>query len=466
MSIALRTFHKLPPSSRSLVASLRGLYLKWWRYDGQTDRLVEEALERDYWSPKEWSEWRARQLSYVLDRAARTVPYYRLMWTERRKNGDKASWEYLENWPILEKKELRNFSPQFVADDCSRSRMFHEHTSGTTGTSLDLWLTGQTVKRWYALFEARCRRWHGLSRHDRWAILGGQVVARAGQRTPPFWVWNSAMKQLYMSVYHLSPDCIGAYLDALKRYRVKYVLGYPSAIYAIAHEALKRNRSDVKLEVVMTNAEPLYGYQREAISAAFSCPVRETYGMAEIAAAASECGHGRLHQWPDAGHIECDMTQTGDGDPHDLICTGLLNTDMPLVRYHVGDTGRFSGSDTCECGRTLPVLDAIEGRIDDVLFTTDGRRIGRLDPIFKSGLPIVEAQLIQKSLRKIQVRYVPAADFKRDALKVLSGLIRDRMGDVEVMFEELELIPRTSRGKFRAVICELAEQEKADLASG
>lgn len=338
--------------------------------------------------------------------------------------------------------------------------MFHDHTSGTTGTSLDLWLTKDTVKHWYALFEARTRKWYGLTRKDRWAILGGQLVTPANQKKPPFWVWNAGLNQLYLSSYHLAPDMIPAYLDALVKFRVRYILGYPSAIYALAQVALRLKRKDVSMDVVITNAEPLYDFQRHSISEAFGCPVRETYGMAEIVAAASECEHGSLHQWPDTGIIEA--APDVDDAPADLICTGLINADMPLIRYRVGDSGNLSKA-KCSCGRTLPLIEKIEGRSDDLLYTSDGRRIGRLDPIFKGGLPVREAQIIQESLTGLKVLFVPDANFNPHVLKELAGRIRDRMGDVAVDFEEVHSIPRTSRGKFRAVVCQLSAEQRRDL---
>jgi phenylacetate-CoA ligase len=352
----------------------------------------------------------------------------------------------------------------FIADDCMRSTMFHDHTSGTTGSALDLWSKRETVKQWYALFEARCRRWNGVSRHDRWAILGGQLITPMKQRVPPFWIWNAGMNQLYLSSYHLSPDLIRHYFQAITKYRVKYILGYSSAIYSLAVEAIRQHRNDLKMDVVLTNAEPLYDYQRAAISEAFSCPVRETYGMAETVAAASECAHGRLHQWPEAGIIEVE-TDSSRGDlSGDLICTGLINGDMPLIRYRVGDYGKLSGS-KCECGRTLPVIESIDGRNDDVLLTADGRQVGRLDPIFKHGLPIVEAQIIQESLTVLRIRYVPATDFNKKALTRLTDAVRERMGDVEVIYEELAAIPRTHSGKFRAVISKLPAAEKMHVSA-
>lgn len=462
----LQLYHRLPAPARSVAASLHGYYLRSWRYGPETERWVSEALGREQWSAEKWKLWQEERLAYVLHRAARWVPYYREHWAARRRKGDKSSWEYLENWPILEKDSVRANASAFVADNCKIKDMYHERTSGTSGSSLNLWWSHKTVRSWYALFEARWRRWYGLSRYDRWANLGGQLVASVNQRRPPFWVWNNAFKQLYMSSYHLAPHLIPSYLDALIRYRCKYLWGYTSSLYALAQEVQRSARSDLKMDVVITNAEPLYEYQREAISRAFQCPVRETYGMSEIVAAASECSDGKLHLWPEVGMVEVfvDNELVEPGDPGDLICTGLFNEDMPLIRYRVGDRGALQSiSVFCSCGRALPILSSVEGRIDDVLYALDGKPIGRLDPIFKDGLAIREAQIIQETLGQVLIRYVPTSDYTSENGRSIINRLRARMGSVEVILEKVDEIPRGANGKFRAVICQLSPQERAAL---
>ncbi|MGH7490149.1 MAG: phenylacetate--CoA ligase family protein, partial [bacterium] len=188
--------------------------------------------------------------------------------------------------------------------------------------------------------------------------------------------------------------------------------------------------------------------------------VRETYGMAEIVAAGSECEHGRMHLWPEAGVLET-IPGTSDKASGEFLCTGLLNADMPLIRYRVGDRGEISPANSpCECGRTLPVLASIDGRTDDTLYTSDGRMIGRLDPVFKSRLPIYEAQIVQEALDRIRVRYIPVAGFTSADGLSLKERIRERMGPVNVVLDEVTEIPRTANGKFRAVICQLSAEER------
>jgi len=448
----------MPAPLQSVAASIRGYQLRSRRYGPETERLVEEARERESWSAERWRAWQSEQLGSLLEHAARRVPYYRAQWAERRRKGDRSSWQYLENWPVLEKEALRRNPAAFLADGANPRRMHHEHTSGTTGKPLDLWWSRSAMRLWYALFEARWRRWYGVSRHHRWAIAAGQLVVPAARRKPPFWVWNAGLNQLYLSSYHLAPDLVPHYLDALERYRVVYLLGYASGLYALAVEALRLGRSGARLRVAITSAEPLFPYQRQAIAEAFSCPVRETYGMSEGVAAASECEHGSLHVWPEVGWIEAleDGLPAAAGRSGDLVCTGFLNREMPLIRYRVGDRAAAPCSDAgCSCGRTLPVIGALDGRIDDVLYTADGRRIGRLDPVFKARLPVIEAQIVQESLDRVTVRYVPDGGFNGETRRAITGQLQARMGPVKVDFEQLDRIPRGANGKFRAVVCRI-----------
>jgi phenylacetate-CoA ligase len=450
-----------------VAATLRGGYLRLWRYGGGSERLCEEALERDGWPADRWRSWQEERLASVLHRAATRVPYYREMWSARRRRGDRRSWEHLEHWPILDKEPLRATPRAFVADDRRLSSLFREHTSGTTGTSLDLRVSRGTLRSWYALHEARTRRWNGTTHTDRWAIIGGQLVTPVEQERPPYWVWNAALRQLYMSAYHISPRSARDYAAALWTHRARYVVAYPSALYALARELLAQGEQAPVLSVALLNAEPVYPHQRETIERAFRCPVRETYGMSEMVAAASECEHGSLHLWPEAGWLE--VMERGErvhaGECGDFVCTSLLNLDMPLVRYRVGDRGAVSAAtSTCACGRELPVLERVEGRSDDVLYTPDGRSVGRLDPVFKAGLPVREAQIVQERLDRVRVRVVPADGYRPRHGESIVDRVRARMGLVTVLVEEVEAIPRTANGKFRAVISELTTEERAWLA--
>ncbi len=455
-------YRRLPSSFRNVVASVRGYQLKRLRYGPETDCLAREAIEREAWNMGQWRTWQNEKLAALLHRAATRVPYYRERWSERLRHGDQASYQELANWPVLKKPSLRASPLEFLADDRNPRRMWCEHTSGSTGTPLTLWQSREAIRSWYALFEARWRGWYGLSRHVRWAMLGGQLVVPVEQDVPPFWVWNPAMRQVYLSVNHISEATVKSYLDALARYQVEYIWGYASALFVLASFAIARGLAVPPLKAAISNAEPFYAHQREIISKAFGCPAYDTYGMSEMVCAASECEHGTMHLWPEVGIYEV-LRDDADkpsvpGQVGRLFCTGLLNADMPLIRYETGDRVAIAKPGTrCACGRALPILLSVDGRTDDMIVTPDGRRLGRLDPVFKADFPICEAQIIQDQPDHLRVLIVPDKNYSPGAESTIAAALRERVGNMRITVERVASIPRGQNGKFKMVVSRLAQ---------
>jgi phenylacetate-CoA ligase len=165
-----------------------------------------------------------------------------------------------------------------------------------------------------------------------------------------------------------------------------------------------------------------------------------------------------MHIWPETGVVEVmdGESTVPAGTAGDLVLTGLLNDAMPLVRYRIGDRGSLAPeSRSCACGRTLPQLQSLDGRFEDVLFASDGRRLARFDTIFKANLPIREAQIVQERLDLVRVRIVPMPDYDPDVAAIIERDVRERLGEVEVRFETVPAIERSAGGKFRAVVCAL-----------
>jgi len=461
----LHIYHHLPQFAKSWVASWRGRQLWSLRYGPDTDALVQAALARERWTADQWAEYQGERLRRVLYLAGHNVPYYRALWEARRRAEDGASEATLSQWPILKKEALRRAPSDFVVQGNSRRGMQCLHTSGSTGTPLTLWRDRNANRQWYALFEARVRQWNGVSRHDAWGIIGGQLVIPVHQKHPPFWVWNGGLHQLYLSAYHLAPHTAGEYARALEEYKVRYLYGYASALHTLAELLLSAGITPRNLAAVISNAEPLYAHQRQTIARAFGCPVRDTYGTAEMMPAASECEAGSLHLWPETCILEV-LQDDGDdpvapGEVGRLVCTGLISEVMPLIRYEVGDRGALAPRDfVCPCGRTLPVLRTVEGRLDDVIVTPDGRRIGRLDPVFKADLPVREAQIIQEDALRVTVRYVPTPGFTPHHAAEIAERLRERLGNMEIRLEPTHSIPRGPNGKLRTVVNRMSKPQE------
>ncbi len=256
-----------------------------------------------------------------------------------------------------------------------------------------------------------------------------------------------------MSTFHITPGVAAEYLNALRRYRIRYVFGYASAMSALASALRAKGLVASDLAVAISNAEPVDAFQRDLISSVFQCPVRDTYGQAEIVSGASECASGALHMWPEVGVTEWVRDDSYEpiavGEAGRMLCTGLLNMDMPLIRYELGDRSTRAEEDPgCPCGRGLPTIRAVEGRSFDVALTPDGVPVGSLGTIFHSGLPMREAQIIQETLTRFRIKVVPAPGFSEKHAQDLRRGLQSRIGEsVEVIVETVDSDRANARGK-------------------
>ncbi len=442
---------------KSAGFALVGAAREKMRYGRSLGRLVSEAIERESWTDSDWAEWKSDVLPKVLHAASKDVPAYREHWDQHRLRGRGGDVGDLGSWPILRREMVRRDAGSFVSDSAPRLARFVDQTSGSTGSPLRVVSSLHVQRSWYGLVEARMRRWNNVTRLDRWAILGGRLVVPVPQTEPPYWIWNAAMRQLYCSAYHISPRSVEAYLDALRRYRVEYLVGYPSALAALAECAAEQSLEAPRMRVVIANAEPVLAHQRRAIEECFGSAVRNTYGMAELVAGASECTADTMHLWPEVGHLEVldfeDDSPAPPGTAGRLVLTGLLNSAMPLIRYEIGDVATWPTTpQACRCGKKLPVAPDIEGRLDDVVITSGGRRVGRLDKIITPDIPVREVQIVQEALEHFVVRVVPSTGWTAAHSESLAGALRSRVGDVRIEVVSVQTIPRTRNGKIRTVI--------------
>ena len=163
-------------------------------------------------------------------------------------------------------------------------------------------------------------------------------------------------------------------------------MGYPSALHTVAEYALQSGDSLPPARGVFTSAERLTEHVRHALETAWQCRVFDRYGAVEGCASASQCEFGRYHVSPEVGIIEILDAEGRDAAPGvegEVVCTGLQNLLQPLIRYRLGDVARWSRQQDCPCGRMMPILEGIDGRLEDSCYTADGRRIVRFDTVFK-----------------------------------------------------------------------------------
>lgn len=444
-----------------------GTYGWWWyrrRFGRSFGGLVAELKAREHWTAEQFRALQEERLRKLFI-AARRSPYYRQVFAEAGINPGLAPFAALGRMPILSKETLRTTPQGLLTQNPPPRGTITFKSSGTTGTPTEIYYTRDFHALEMAIPEARNLSWAGVSHHDRRVMFGVRKVCRFEQRRPPFWRFSPAENMAYASIYHLSSRFLPHYLEFLRSYRPTVIMGYPSALNTVASYALSlQDHGLPPAKAVFTTSETITADARERIEAAFQCRIYDRYCAVEMSLFASQCEYGRYHVSPEVGIIEivdADGKEAPPGAMGEVICTGLQNTLQPLIRYRIGDIARWAIDQHCHCGRAMRILESIDGRFEDICYTSDGRQMLRFDTLFKGIKNVREAQVVQETLGLFTVYVVPANGFSAHEMGTIKENMEMHAGKVRVVVTPVNAIQRSSSGKFRAVVCNLSPADKS-----
>ncbi len=455
--LPLRSYYAMPAWVQSLMLSGYGLRLRYLRYGRHHRQALAGLVVSQWFSGDRIRDGQVSKLNHMLSHASVNVPYYR----ERGLPTSVRQLEDLRGLPLLTKEDVRRAGRALCAPGRSR-RPLEIHTGGTTGTPLAIYCDRAALQRNYAFF-SRLLLWARVPRGARVATFAGRTFVPPDQTGPPYWRSNYAANTLLMSSYFLSPQTVDAYIERLIAFKPDLIDAYPSSIEFVARRLLRTGAPDIRPRAIVTSSETLSPPVRDLIQRAFGCAVFDHYGGAEMAAFISQCEAGSYHVNPEFGIVEIirDGRPAAAGESGEIVATGFVNPVMPLIRYATGDVAVPAGG-SCSCGRAFPVVARIEGRMDDVVITPDGRRIGRLDPIFKGTNSIVESRLVQDAFDHVRIEVVPAAGYSDADEAALLDELRRRLGpSMRADVRRVPSLPRAPSGKLRMVVREVPIVEDA-----
>lgn len=451
-------YQRAPVPVQHVFATGYGLRERARRYGGSYRDLVDDLEARQWADPETLRADQLSRLRHLLAWCGAEVPHYRDLFARIGFDpGAVTDVADLAVLPLLDKEEVRAAPERFLAER-RRDRLIAQTTGGTTGTPLRYWATLDAVRFNYATYEARSRRWAGVRLGDRTASMHGQPIVPAEQQDGPFWRRNLAFNQLYLSVYHLNERTLPSYVDALEAFDPRAVVGYTSAVHRVAAHLLARgDQGRVRPSAVLVSSETLTPAARSDIERAFGCRVSNGYSLGELVAYVSECPLGSLHVSTDYGVLEVDPTDA----PGELVATGLINRGMPLLRYRTGDRG-VAAADPCPCGRGLPVLAELQGRVDDVVHTPEGSVVGPapMSLAFQRASRLRRAQVLQDDPSSIRILLEVAEGFSAEDQAFLDGELRKRLGrTLAIAYERVDTVPRTSGGKERLIVSTVGRRD-------
>ena len=458
MSIFDQIYSRLPLPLQHTAVSTYGLYWHWLRFGPGYRNYLHSYLEREKYSESEWRNWSLHEIAELLKLAVDEVPYYAETWNEKQRQAARNG--EITALPLLEKDPLRANPRALIRQDSKPGRDYTHYTSGSTGTPIASIWTRPEIRASLAVREARSAHWAGVSFSRPRATFSGRIVEPDPLSKGPYYRYNMAEKQVYLSPFHLRPDTARQYVHALEKHKVEWLTGYAVSYYLLGKMILEQNIPVPPLKAVITTSEKVTPEMRQVMEKAYHCKVYEEYSTVENAIFASECEMGRLHVSPDIGYVEIlrpDGTACAPGEVGEVVTTCLFKKYQIFIRYRLGDLAAWD-SDVCPCGRSLPVIKEVIGRIEDVVVGPDGRQMVRFHGIFIHQPHVREGQIIQEALDSIRVKVVPVGNFGEDDISDIVNRIQQRLGkNVKVMVEPVSEIPRTKAGKFKAVISRLKE---------
>jgi phenylacetate-CoA ligase len=424
-----------------------------------TYRFLREMEAAESLTAAGLAELQCRKLQDLVQYGYQHVPYVRASLDAACMSpGSLRTPEDLARLPIMRKADVRQHRAELRSDIAGKLASFT--TGGSTGEPLIFDLAKRRVASRVACRQ-RTSRWWGVSVGDPEVAIWGSPVELKRQDIVRS-LRDVFLASRLLSAFEMNDATMSHYIDVLERGRYRQIFGYPSALYHLCLHARTngKNLRRLGLKVAFVTGEVLYEYQREVISEVFNCPVANGYGGRDSALIAHECPQGGMHILADALILELVDSQgrpVPPGAPGEIVITDLYSHEAPFIRYGTGDMAVLSNK-ACRCGRSLPMLEHVEGRSNDTIVAADGRMINSLALIYsvREIEGIERFRIRQKSLTSFHIQVVRNERFSIDGEgRITANWTRLFRAPVEIAFEYLNELPPDPSGKFRHVVSDV-----------
>lgn len=419
-----------------------------------------------YWREIEitqrWDETRLRDLQWVRLQAMLRFAYANNSFYRARFDAaglqpeDIRTPEDVSRLPILTKAEIRRHTSEMISFGYQREELLCFKTGGSTGKSLELFITEECSEQRNA-----CAR-----RHDRWTGWepGEAIGALWGNPKRPH-----ALKEIivdclvqpvvFLDTMEFSDSAVQCFAADWQAAQPTLLFGHAHSLYLLATYVCRLGIDTIRPKGILSTSMMLLPHERQVIEDVFRLKVFDRYGCEEVSLIAAECElHQGLHLNIEHLYIEFlreDDTPAAAGEPGRIIVTDLMNRAMPFIRYQVEDVGVPSAR-RCSCGRGLPLMETVSGRVADFLVTPDGTRVAGVSLIentLTKMVGIAQMQIVQETREDIRLNVVRSEDYPESTTAELTNYFAGIFGGmcIDIVFVD-EILPEKS-GKFRFSIC-------------
>ena len=461
----------LPPDPRhQTMTGFRAFWFKLYAWTmplhgwliGRDIRTYYEELNRSQWlTQSQIRELQERKLRRLINQAYYHVGYYRELFDELGiKPEEIRTLEDLSKIPLLDKQTIReHLHFDLLSDNHDKRKLHRISTSGSTGEPFVCYVDKfQLEMRWAATL--RSAEWTGYRFGDRCARLWHQTIGLSWSQVfrEKLDAWMT--RRMFIPAYEMSDRNLARYMGKLRDHQPVLIDGYAESFNFLAHYIKQHGLEGVHPKGIMSSAQILPNQSRRIIEEEFECGAFDKYGAREFSGIAYESDAHDGHLVVAENYI-VEILKDGrpakPGEMGEVVITDLNNFCMPFIRYRVGDLAvAMDDAEPSPCGRGLPRVGRIEGRVQAIIFGTNGNYVPGtfFAHLFKDYDHIVaQYQIIQDELGSVTLKIVKAARFTDSGFAEIMTQLRHYLGkDMQINLEYTDLIPLGRTGKRQGAI--------------
>jgi len=436
-----------------------------WMISRHARHYYRELKESQYLTPAEIRLLQERKLRRLVSQAYHHVRYYReRMDALGLRPDDIQTLDDLSKLPLLSKADVReHLYFDLLSDNHDKRRILKVTTSGSTGEPFVCYADQHQLEiRWAAT--QRSMEWTGYRFGDRTARLWHQTLGMSWSQIVREHIDAWFNRRLFVPAFEMSDESIRRFVEKLKKHDPVLIDGYAESFNFLAFHVKQHGLEGLRPKGIISSAQALPEHSREVIERTFGCRVFDKYGSREFSGIAYECeAHAGHHVVAESYVVEIlkDGRPAAPGETGEVVITDLNNFCMPLIRYRLGDlaVAMENGDQPCACGRGLPLVGKIEGRVQAIIVGENGAYIPGtfFAHLFKDYEPIIrQYQVVQERRGAVRLRIIKGPRFNDEHFQKLLATLREYLGAGMVFDVEFtDRIEMVRTGKHQGTISRL-----------
>ncbi|HUQ19891.1 MAG TPA: hypothetical protein VM099_09790, partial [Gemmatimonadaceae bacterium] len=252
-------------------------------------------------------------------------------------------------------------------------------------------------------------------------------------------------------------DSPETHLRQLNEFKPDVIRGYGNSIAYLFSHIEETGASFHRPKVIFYDAAELPASIRKLITEKYGIQVLSAYQAIEAFKIGFECErHTGLHLNVDVYPVrivDSDGADVRDGENGDVVVSNLVNRSTVLLNYRLGDIAHMLPG-RCPCGRTLPLMSFIDGRVDDRIKLSSGEVIHpqTVRLLFTEEQTIWQYQVVQEESDRFHVAIVGGDDHSAVCERLMKRFQTAFGDNVRVNFSFVDSIAPSKGGKVRPIL--------------